>query len=231
MNQSQNSIIATSEEGKDITFNPNTKKIKLNSQIFPVYPRYTFFIAGPPGCGKSYFISRMLKLLNFDVIYLFTLLDGEDENFEGLTMHRININSLGKISLSMLKEKYEGDNICCIFDDIDSSIRVNAKRNMKLLIEEILGNGRAHQTDGKDISLFLTYHTINNYKDTKFYIENCDYIVLFPEYTLAGQIELMLKKVGLEQRKITYLKRNKKRILIIHKTYPFFIINFNEILF
>ena len=52
-----------------------------------------------------------------------------------------------------------------------------------------LANGRNHETQaGKaDIDVVVTNHEINDYQRTRGITTNCNYVVLFPYYSLSSQ--------------------------------------------
>lgn len=65
------------------------ERIVYGSNLIPIYgERLSYFIAGPPGCGKSTTAAQILSLFPTLPIYLFTDLEEEDRAFKGLPIKK-----------------------------------------------------------------------------------------------------------------------------------------------
>lgn len=194
--------------------------------------RLTIFIPGNPGAGKSYLASELIEMFPPDYeILLFTALDEEDGNFRGFKnrMYKIRMEpeNLSRLTLTEIRKRCKHPIL--LFDDIDKIRDKNVEKLTFAILEDALANGRGHKNhDGKgDVHVIVTSHALNDYRKTKYTLENSDYIALFPASTTYVQLETMFKKLGLPQtlcRECYELGKRGVRSIIIHKVAPMFII-------
>ena len=201
--------------------------------------RLTVLLAGNPGAGKSYLATQLIKLFPDDAeVLLFTALDESDGNFArlGKKMWKIKMDPeiLSKINLTTIRQRCP--NPILLFDDID---KIRDKKVEKLtfaILEDALANGRGHRKhNGEgDVHTIVTSHALNDYRKTKYTLENSDFVVLFPGSTTYRQLETMFKKLGLDDALCKEMydrgKRGDFRGLIIHKVAPMYILAGREIL-
>ena len=195
--------------------------------------RLTMFIAGNPGAGKSYLAREMIENLppNYDIL-LFTALEEEDGNFKdfGDRLFKIKMTpeNLENITLSAIRAR--SAHPILLFDDIDKIRDKTVEKLTYALLEDALANGRGHRAhDGTgDIHTIVTSHSLNDYKKTKYTLENSDYVGLFPGSTTKAQYVRMFQKLGLPMELCdeTYElgKRGDVRSIIIKKVAPMYII-------
>lgn len=213
--------------------------------------RMTMFIAGNPGAGKSYFAKEMIKLFPTSYkILLFTGLEEGDGNFDELAKVpdrlfkvRMTPENLTTFSLDEIRTrtkatfdatKKEGKDEKCgiilLFDDVDKITDKQVARLTFGIMEDALANGRGHEKhDGKgDIHVLCTSHALNDYRKTKYTLENSGYVVLFPGSTTRRQMFTMFEKIGLAKdlcdQLIAMGKRGDIRSIIVHKVAPMYII-------
>lgn len=189
----------------------------LIPDLIPIYgERLAYFIAGPPGCGKSVTTAQILSFFPSQPKYLFTDLDEKDRAFEGLELRKVKMET--PILETITLEKLTKDGDCwCIFDDIDKIRDPKKSKVLLALMDNILANGRSH---GKyNINCIITSHSLNDYKRTKYAIENCNYWVIFPSKTMKNQIKTLLKKNGFDSLPILDLER-----VFFHRSSPNFIV-------
>ena len=200
--------------------------------------RLTAFIPGNPGAGKSYLANELINLLPPDSeVLLFTALEEEDGNFKDLKgrLYKIRMEpeNLERLTLSEIRRRCK--NPILLFDDID---KIRDKQVEKLtfkILEDALANGRGHKKhDGEgDIHVIVTSHSLNDYKKTKYTLENSDYIAVFPQSTTYAQMKRLFEKIGLTKEQcdeVMDLGRNGEiRRVIIKKVAPMFIITGNII--
>lgn len=202
--------------------------------------RLTMFIAGNPGAGKSYLSKEMIKLLPPTCnILLFTALEESDGNFDELDkshFYKIKMEPeiLSQISLKEIRDR--SSDTLLLFDDVD---KISDKKISDLtfkIMEDALANGRGHKKhDGKgDIHVICTSHALNDYRKTKYSLENSDYVALFPGSTTNRQMHTMFDKLGLDKELCIKMIRLGKsgiiRSIIIHKVAPMYIIFGNKIM-
>lgn len=215
----------------------DTKREAFSPSGEPWYPniyshRFTIFIPGNPGAGKSYLASDLINMFPRDhEIILFTALDEEDGNFDIFKdrMYKIRMEpeNLEKINLTTIRKHCKHPIL--LFDDID---KIRDKRVEKLtyaILEDALANGRGHRKhDGVgDVHTVVTSHALNDYRKTKYTLENSDYIALFPGSTTYRQFETMFKKLGLSDelcKEMFDLGKKGVRSIIIHKVSPMYLI-------
>lgn len=195
--------------------------------------RLSIFIAGNPGAGKSYLASELINLFPDDSeVVLFTALEEGDGNFKPFKdrMYKIKMveENLSRLNLSEIRAHCA--NPILLFDDVD---KIRDKKIEKLtfaLMEDALANGRGHEKhDGKgDVHVICTSHSLNDYKKTKYTLENSNYVGLFPASTTFRQLETLFNKLGLGVDLCKHLyemgKRGEFRSIIIRKVAPMFII-------
>ena len=195
--------------------------------------RVSIFIAGNPGAGKSYLAKEIIRSLPpcFDIL-LFTALEEDDGNFSEFKerLHKVKMDPevLSRITLSEIRRR--GKYPLLLFDDID---KIRDKRVEKLtyaILEDALANGRGHEKhNGEgDVHVIVTSHCLNDYKKTKYAIENTDYIAVFPQSSTFSQMKLLFEKVGLDKEWVRRVlqkgKRGEVRRVIIRKVTPMYII-------
>lgn len=195
--------------------------------------RLTAFIPGNPGAGKSYLAAELINTFpeTYDVL-LFTALDEEDGNFASLKPRlykiRMTEENLDRMSLSEIRRVSRHPIL--LFDDIDKIRDKNVEKKVYALLEDALANGRGHVKHNGvgDIHVIVTGHSLNDYRKTKYTLENSDYVALFPGSTTYAQLTRLFDKMGLSRKlcDLVYDKgrRCAVRRVIVHKVAPMYII-------
>ena len=203
--------------------------------------RITMFIAGTQGCGKSYFISEFLddyQLAHPErPVRLFTGLKEKDKHFERhadrIVRARMRCKYLEEMDLETMRYNKKKQRTGCllIFDDVDRIRDPEVKKMTYRILYDALCNGRDHETQEghADIDVVVTNHEINDYQNTKYILTECNYIVLFPYFTTAEQIERVLKKIGVNKHLMKQIIKYQGRALIIHRTAPMYCITHSKI--
>lgn len=213
-------------------------KCKSNEHIMPYYnpkERITMFIAGAQNCGKSFFVAEFLKTYRLmhpkRPIYLFTGLSEKDKHFERFNIRQIIMDSCNVSDLDLEKLRTDdktGKRRGCllIFDDTDRIRDKGLMEKTYKLLDDALANGRDHATQaGKaDIDIVVTNHEINDRNRTRGILTNCNYIVLFPFYSLASQMNLIMEKIGISKETQKKILNYKGRAVIIRKIAPMYCI-------
>lgn len=197
------------------------------------FGRLTAFIPGNPGAGKSYLSNELIHLLpkNAEVV-LFTALDEEDGNFEGLKDRlfkiRMDPENLSRITLTEIRKRCKTPIL--LFDDIDKIRDKEVEKATFAILEDALANGRGHvKHDGTgDVHVIVTSHALNDYRKTKYTLENSDYVALFPQSTTYSQMRRLFDKIGLDKdmcdRVMDLGKKGDIRRVIIRKVAPMYMI-------
>ena len=197
------------------------------------FGRLTVFIPGNPGAGKSYLANDFINLiLPSSEVLLFTALEEEDGNFEGLKGRlykiRMDTDNLDRLTLTQIRRMCK--NPILLFDDIDKIRDKNVEKKTFALLEDALANGRGHKKhDGEgDIHVIVTSHSLNDYRKTKYTLENSDYVAVFPQSTTYAQMKRLFDKLGLSKELcdevIQMGKNGLARRVIIKKVSPMYII-------
>lgn len=195
--------------------------------------RLTAFIPGNPGAGKSYLAKELINLLpsDYDVL-LFTALEEEDGNFKDLKqkLYKIKMEpeNLRRMTLSNIRTASK--NPILLFDDIDKIRDKEVEKLTFAILEDALANGRGHKEhNGEgDIHVIVTSHSLNDYRKTKYTLENSDYVAVFPASTTYVQLKRLFEKMGLDKelcdKVVSAGKGCEIRRAIIHKVSPMYII-------
>lgn len=225
----------TAPEGSETAFSPSEEE--WNPSILN-NGRLTAFIPGNPGAGKSYLANELIMMLPSDYqVLLFTAVEEEDGNFKDLgeRLHKIRLDpeNLRRMTLGNIRSVCEHPIL--LFDDIDKIHNKEVEKLVFAILEDALANGRDHRKhDGeRDIHVIVTSHSLNDYRKTKYTLENSDYVAVFPQSTTYMQMRRLFEKLGLERemcdRVVKAGKEGSVRRVIIHKVAPMYIIIGDEI--
>lgn len=214
-------VVAVCSDGEKITMRElETEKTVHCSFPIPIYGEHlSYFIAGPPGCGKSTTTAEILSQHPNWPVFLFTTLEENDRAFDAY--EELDIRKM-KMETELLTELSENISVLCedsdcwvVFDDVDKITDKSLNKALKGLEEKILANGRSH--GGHTIHVIATSHCLNDYEKTKYLIENCAYWVIFPSATTPSQIKRLVEKLDLKTTQV----RTHDRIFL-HQRKPLF---------
>ena len=186
-----------------------------------------FYISGPSGSGKSFFISKWLKM-NRKIykgdykkdIYMFSRIE-YDKKLDDFNPIRVNLEDL--LTDPMSAEELEGTIV--IFDDIDSISEPDVKNAVFSLRNDLLKCGRHF-----NITVLCTTHVLLNKNESRDCINESTSIVVFPRSGATYHIRELLKKYcGFEKNTIDHIMQIDTRWLCIRKLYPMCIIHENGI--
>lgn len=195
--------------------------------------RLTIFIPGNPGAGKSYLANELINLLPPDAeVILFTALEEEDGNFRGLKnrMYKIKMTPENLQRLTLTEIRKHCKNPILLFDDVDKIRDKQVEKLTFAILEDALANGRGHKNhDGEgDVHVIVTSHSLNDYRKTKYTLENSDYVAVFPQSTTYAQLKRLFEKIGLDKDMCDTVyragKHNGVRRVIIRKVAPMYLI-------
>ncbi len=194
--------------------------------------RLTVFIPGNPGAGKSYLAAELIRSLPSDYdILLFTALEEDDGNFAGIPrLYKIKMTEENLERMTLSEIRRVSRHPVLLFDDIDKIRDKSVEKIVFAILEDALANGRGHvRHDGEgDVHVIVTSHSLNDYRKTKYTLENSDYVALFPGSTTFAQLTRLFDKMGLSKELCKEVydlgKRCALRKIIIHKVAPMYII-------
>lgn len=188
-------------------------------ELFPIIdePSYRMFISGLSGSGKSFFIAQFLKYnrprSKGTGIFLFSPIKDDKALSSIKNIIHIDLDEFAdemKGSIFSIDDVPKGS--VCIFDDIESYKKQDAKRYMELR-DIFLERGRH-----SDISTICVSHNCMNNQATKVSIREAQFWILFPASNRADARKLLRTYGGLESDKIDELMSMKTRWLFFKKT-------------
>jgi hypothetical protein len=165
--------------------NKNGSQYIKSNQTLSLAPlegkRTKVFIAGPTGCGKTYFAMSFLK--NYQRVYpdndiIIITADVDDETIHSFQIDNVKMLDLSDPDLAYDDDLFEEENYrnCCVFfDDLDYLKTNTLTKKFAKLKTNLLGVGRHYNT-----SVVMTSHLVMNYQKTRFILSESDYIVIYP---------------------------------------------------
>lgn len=176
--------------------------------------RFSIFIVGRNGSGKSYYIKDLIK--EFKKVYptysvrLFSSKD-EDENLDKIEYLKRVI--LDESFVTNPLEYTTLEKSLVIFDDIDG-LKGNLKKEIYHLRDIILKNGRSY-----NIHIICTNHDSTG-RDVQAPLNESDVIVFFMKNYNRSMKYLLENYIGLDKNQTKVLRKNKSRATAYIKTYP-----------
>ena len=200
------------------------KDIKIKSGDFVPLPnlkeRQTFYISGPSGCGKSSFISQYLSVFKRMRPKLKLVLFSEKSEDPVLDkFHPMRIKIDEELLEDPIDPLVELKNCVVVFDDVDSISKKSIKSNIYNLMNTCLKVGRSY-----NIYTLITTHLMSNYAETRHFISESEFIVLFKQGTKYFIEQFLKKYLGFSQKQITQLLNLPSRWYCIHKNIPQYIL-------
>jgi len=206
----------------------NDKSIELpmESMFHPIpsadpKKRQVYYVAGASGAGKSFFaigIAESYKKLYPDrEIYLISELQQDD------TLDTMKIGKPKRISLQSLVDEpldlEECRNCLILVDDFDVLKKPFSTAVFKL-IDSIVTMGRHTNT-----SILIMSHFLTNYKTTRLWLSEAQYIVLYPQACSAKGMTYLLENYGgMDREQIKPLKKLGRWVMLA-KNYPSYILS------
>lgn len=200
--------------------NNNSIVIKKGG-VFPIFnpkkEREVYHIAGMSGSGKSTVTREIIK--SYHKLYpknriLFLSNKLEDPAIDDLKyVIRLQLNDeLVNDPLDLREIK----NTLVIYDDVEYVKNKDLKNELDRLRDMILQQGRSSH-----ISFVYITHLLNDYKNTRIILNECDKSIIFPKYTSAYSLKYLLEKYyGLDKETIKKLRTLDSRWVCIQKIPP-----------
>lgn len=180
------------------------------------------FVSGKKGSGKSTFGNRIVK----------EIIQRKKKNVYLISPHERDASidqDIEKIIKRLEPEQYQiellKDSIV-IFDDIDTFSDQKLVKKLYILVNNCVQSGRKYGID-----VIFINHTLRNNMRTKYVIQECDYIVVFPGTGNDSQIESFIKAyVGLDVATTDrILNTNNSDWVVISTAAPGYILTQHEL--
>jgi ABC-type dipeptide/oligopeptide/nickel transport system ATPase component len=184
--------------------------------------REVYYICGPSGSGKSFYARKIIEFIknkhpNRQII-LFSPKD-IDPTLEGIRCQKIDLEDKNLINDPLTYKEFK--NCICLFDDFEGIENPAIKKLIFSLINRIVLCGR-----DKNINAVITSHVITNGNKYVYFLNECNYLVIFPRCGFDYQIRTRLKNYfGMSENEINKVLNLNSRWVCIHIKYPRYIIS------
>ena len=223
----KNKVLSIADDNEEDEIKKIFRKVDLkDGQKFVPYPdpkpsleRQIGYITGPSGSGKSTYCKMYLKEWKKQhkdkPIYLFSSLT-EDKSIDEVKPLRIDLNTLVEEPLN-INEIDEGALI--MFDDIDNISNKRIRDAVYSVLNNILEIGRHRK-----LWCLITNHLPTLGRDGRKILNECHFVVYFPKSGSNGvnMKRLLVDYLGLDNKFMPKMKKEKTRWVTIFKTYPNF---------
>lgn len=193
-------------------------------QIPPKKERFTQFIFGASGAGKSHYASRLIKeykrINPTNHIYLLSP-KNEDEVLDQLNINRIALNFANFLGENRIDDLTEWENSLILFDDCEAISDKQMRDSVDSFRNKCLLQGRSYH-----ISIITILHVGMNGNSTKVPLLESQFITVFPNSGSNTQIERLLSTYcGMSKDRIKEALNIKSRAITIHKQYPMYLLS------
>jgi Cdc6-like AAA superfamily ATPase len=223
-------IIGGKYNNKVISIDPNIteadyvntfKKLEIgNSSKLQMVPntsseRDVYYITGPSGSGKSYFVrlycEQYKKKFKNNEIYLFSNLK-EDESLDSIKPKRVRLDE--ELYLDPIKVE-EFTNSLVIFDDTDCLSDKKVRNAVNSLLDQCLEVGRHYK-----ITVLITFHLPSDRQATRKMLNECAYFVYFPQSSSSKIKYVLSNYLDVTDKQIKYFRKLNSRWICIKKNWP-----------
>lgn len=191
------------------------------------HKRQCLYLCAASGAGKSYlcktYSENYHKLFPNRPVYLISKLQTDETLDELEFITRLNIDDfiLNKFDVNNAK----WSNSLFIFDDYDcfEKTQMNACQD---LIDQILTMGRRHGDNQGGISCIIISHHITNFRKTAIVLNECDYIITYPQGVNQKSLVYLLETyIGLTKKEAKKIKQLPSRWVCFHMRRPMFVLS------
>ena len=223
-------IVGGKYNNKLISIDPNTteadyvtsfKKLEIgNSSKLQMVPdttqeRTVWYITGPSGSGKSYFVrmfcEQYKKKFKNNEIYLFSNLK-EDISLDSIKPKRVKLND--ELHTDPIDVEEFADS-CVIFDDTDCINDKKVRNAVCSILDQCLEVGRHFR-----ITVLITFHLPSDRQATRKMLNECGYMVYFPQSSSSKIKYVLTNYLDLDEKQIRYFRKLHSRWICIKKNFP-----------
>jgi nicotinamide riboside kinase len=216
-----NKVISIDTDITEPDYVTSFKKLEIgNSSKLQMVPntsseRDVYYITGPSGSGKSYFVrmycEQYKKKFKNNEIYLFSNLK-EDESLDSVKPKRVKLDD--DLYNDPIKVDEFADS-CVIFDDTDCISDKKIRNAVIALLDQCLEVGRHFR-----ITVLITFHLPSDRQATRKMLNECGYLVYFPQSSSSKIKYVLTNYLDIEEKMIKYFKRLNSRWICIRKNFP-----------
>ena len=216
-----NKVISIDPNINDADYVTTFKKLEIgNSSKLQMIPntsseRDVYYITGPSGSGKSYFVrlycEQYRKKFKNNEIYLFSNLE-EDESLDSVKPKRVRLDE--ELYTEPLKVEEFVDSLV-IFDDTDCISDKKIRNAVNSILDQCLEVGRHYK-----ITVLITFHLPSDRQATRKMLNESQYFVYFPQSS-SSKIKYVLNNyLDIDDKMIKFFKKLNSRWVCIRKNFP-----------
>lgn len=190
--------------------------------------REVWFVTGPSGSGKSYwirsYVKNYIKMFPGNAVYLLSSMP-TDETLDAVNeIKRLDID---KIVTTPPRDIKTFKNTLVIIDDAEAWDKDKIKSDAILALQDMIASqGRQHGT-----SLIRAAHRSTDYNRTRLLFQEINGIVIYPQERRAHSqyMRALTVYMGFGKKEAMALLRTSTRWLQIHHSYPEYILSSNMV--
>ena len=216
-----NKVISIDPNINDADYVTTFKKLEIgNSSKLQMIPntsseRDVYYITGPSGSGKSYFVrlycEQYRKKFKNNEIYLFSNLK-EDESLDSVKPKRFRLDE--ELYTEPIKVEEFVDSLV-IFDDTDCISDKKIRNAVNSILDQCLEVGRHYRT-----TVLITFHLPSDRQATRKMLNESQYFVYFPQSS-SSKIKYVLNNyLDIDDKMIKFFKKLNSRWVCIRKNFP-----------
>ena len=226
-------IVGGKKDGKFIYLDPDWEKegddeyiCSAGEKVFPL-PHFDktehIYVAGPTGCGKSYFVAEYVRQLKKKQkkrkVALISDVDADPSIDRIKKLIRVDIKDPELLEKDSIDPQGFKDTVL-IFDDIDSIQNKQIANLIHTFKDAVLRRGR-HE----GITSITTNHNTSDYRNTRVVLNETNAIVMYPRSGATNGIKYVLEKyIGVNKDEVENIMKLKTRWIYCGKHAPQYLV-------